>query len=88
MQLHVFIFVLVLSLAISCILRPLKHAYLMELVSLSAICVIMYLSLYFVVNESTNHPPATWLTHVVGILVVVIAMGLVIGVKYSRRFAK
>lgn len=58
-QLHVFIFVLLLSVAISLWLRPLAFAADLELISLTGFAMIMFLSLYFVDNEYSENPPAS-----------------------------
>lgn len=47
-QLHLFIFVLLVSAAVSVMLQPHRYAGRMDLVSMSAIALIMFMSLYFI----------------------------------------
>jgi len=59
-QLHLFIFVLLVSAAVSVLLQPHRYAGRMDLVSMSAIALIMFLSLYFIAynkQPSCEHPP-------------------------------
>ncbi len=48
MQLHLFIFVLLISAAVSVMLQPHAYAGQMDLLSMSSIAFLMFMSLYFV----------------------------------------
>jgi hypothetical protein len=57
-QLHVFIFVLLLSVLLNEWLRPVLYAGLLETVSLAAMAFIMFLSQYFVDADFSEEPPS------------------------------
>jgi len=59
-QLHLFIFVLLVSAGISVALQPHRFAGSMDLLSMTAMSVIMYLSLYYLnyAQQPSSEPPA------------------------------
>ena len=56
-QLHTFIFVLLVSVVVNELLRPAQYASKLETISLAAMGFIMFLSLYFVDQDFSEDPP-------------------------------